>query len=149
MTPVRSNEQTDKDEERVAQRYGRAYNLDLRPPPGGRFSSVDRLARRPGSYFNPVEEVIEIKCRRDESTKYATVWAESRKVAALLHWSRIYAATGYFVVEWGDRIARRIEVNELLRISGTPVMRETLKRDDPLDRDVVYEVPITRMEVIP
>lgn len=147
--PKRSTPQTETAQDRAARRYGLAMHLHLERAPGGFYAPVDYVAKESREMGAAVIEVVELKCRGYPSDAFATVWAEDRKVAALRRWAEVYAASrGVFAVEWSDNVLRRIEVEELVNVSGKPVVRSRKDRDDALDTDVVYEVPIYRMEVV-
>jgi hypothetical protein len=145
--PKRSTKKTDERQRRAAERYARARGLMLEPAPGGSFAPIDFVLRDPKT--RRPEEVIEVKCRDNGSTAYPTVWAEERKVRALTHWSGIYECPGLFVVEWADGEMRAMDVESVRLLSGHPVRRERVGRDDALDSDMVYLVPVERMERIP
>jgi hypothetical protein len=145
----RHTKQTDARERAAIWRYCWAFGGVPERAPGGGFSPVDYVIRESSSYAAPVIAVVEVKCRDCALDTFTTVWAEERKVAALIHWSAIYEVEGWFVVEWADGQMRRIEVDRLKAISGLPVTRRRADRGDPADEDSIYEVPIDKMEVVP
>jgi hypothetical protein len=148
VSPKRSTPETDDKQEKAARRYALARHLHLERAPGGAFSPVDYVAKESAEMGAAAVEVVELKCRDNPWTVFPTVWAEVRKVEALRRWAGIYSCDGVFVVEWSDGAMRRIEVEQLVKVSGAPVVRARKDRDDERDEDEVYKVPTVEMEVV-
>lgn len=143
--PKRSNQQTDERQAKAAHRYAVARRVHLERAPGGTFGRVDYVAKESSAMGAAIVSVIEMKCRDCKHDEFTSVWAEVRKVQALRHWSRIYDAPGLFVVEWTDGVMREVEAEALVEMSYGPMTVRRTDRDDELDMDDVYKVPIQRM----
>jgi hypothetical protein len=148
VSPKQSTPETDARQRHAAERYAKARGLHLEPAPGGAFSPVDYVAKASHHYGAEVVEVLEVKCRSSPSDSYQSVWLEERKVVHLRRWADLYDAEGVFVVEWGDGRLFWIDVRDAVRAAGEPVLRKRMDREDPLDRDMVYEVPTTAMREV-
>lgn len=145
----RSTKDTDAKQEAAAQRYAKARGLHLERAPGGTYAPVDYVAKASPHYGAEVLEVVEVKCRDALSDSFRTVWLEERKVVHLRRWADLYSADGVFVVEWGDRRLFWIDVRDAVRAAGgEPVVRRRMDREDPLDSDLVYEVPLSSMKEV-
>jgi hypothetical protein len=153
--PKRSTPETDEAQRRVALRFVATSQEFpgggmLSTPPGGTFARIDYLVREPDPYNSGrVLAALEVKCRRQTSETFQNVWVEQGKVAALTHWSAIYEVPGFFVASWADGVTAYCDVDRLREVSGRPVVRRRGDRGDPLDTDVVYELPIYQMTRLP
>lgn len=141
------------EQERAAQAYAHALGVRMERAPGGTFSPIDYIARRPVDsdrprYGDPIVEVVEIKCRSCGVGAFSTVWCEERKVKSLRYWADLYGATGYFVVSWADGEMRRIDVERLLKVCPQTFVAHRLDKRDDYDSDLVHAVPVQAMEVV-
>lgn len=149
MSPKRSTPETDERQRRAVERYARHRGLHVEPAPGGAYAPVDAVLKASDRLGAEAVEVVEVKCRSATSERFDTIWLEERKAVALRRWADIYACEAVFLVEWGDGRLFWVPLAEALHAAGEPVVRRRQDRDDPLDTDIVYEVPTRLLREVP
>jgi Holliday junction resolvase len=142
--PLYETEQDRSREREVATRlekWGRCKLLKL-----GTKAGIDFVAVRDGE----IVAAFEVKCRRDPSDAFDSVWIETAKVDHLAQVANLFEVPAFFVVRWSDGVIHFVEASDVPELSGAPkeVDRTRNPRGDEHDRDFVYLCPLEGMGVV-